>query len=140
MNIFNRLFPTPAILTVPTVGLDFSDATMRFMSFGIERHGLMPKQFAESAIPEGCMKGGKIIDTEKLITFLKECKKKYKLKYARISIPESQVYSFTLSLDIASAKDIRGAIEFLIEDNIPLKAIETVFDYHVLSVSDRAIV
>lgn len=140
MNIFNRLFPTPALLSVPTVGLDFSDVTMRFMSFDIQRHGLMPKQFAESAIPEGCMKGGKIIDAQKLITFLSECRKKYKLKYARISIPESQVYSFTLSLDASSAKDIRGAIEVLIEDNIPLKAIETVFDYHILSVNDNAIV
>jgi cell division ATPase FtsA len=28
----------------------------------------------------------------------------------------------------------------LIEDNIPLKAIETVFDYHVLSVSEKSIV
>jgi type IV pilus assembly protein PilM len=140
VNILSRLFPTPSSIAIPTVGLDFSDATMRFMSLEIKPKGLLPKHFAQAAIPEGCMKGGRITDTDKFISFLKQIKKDYKLKYARISIPESQVYSFTLSLDYASKDDIRGAIEALIEDNIPLKAIETVFDYHILNVLDKTIV
>ncbi len=138
MNLFTRLLPTPSFVTIPTVGLDFSDATMRFVDLEIHRHGLIPKRFAEMSIPEGCMKGGRIIDTEKFISFLKDAQKKHKLRYVRVSIPESQVYSFTLSLDPSAAKDIRGAIELLIEDNIPLKAIETVFDYHILSFSETA--
>lgn len=140
MNILTRLFPTPHSVTIPTVGLDFSDSTMRFMALGIARHGLLPKQYAETAIPEGCMKGGKIIDTEKFVSFLKEIKKQHKLKYVRVSIPESQVYSFTLALDYNARTDIRGAIEFLIEDNIPLRAIETVFDYHILNTTEKSIV
>lgn len=140
MNILSKLFPTPPFVTIPTVGLDFSDATMRFVSLSMTPHGLLPKHFAEMAIPEGCMKGGRIIDTEKFIAFLKEVQSKHKLKYVRVSIPESQVYSFTLSLDPAIKSDIREAIEFSIEDNIPLKAIETVFDYHVLSQSDKALI
>ena len=76
MNLFTRLLPTPSFVTIPTVGLDFSDATMRFMDLEIHRHGLLPKRFAEMSIPEGCMKGGRIIDTEKFINFLKEVQKK----------------------------------------------------------------
>lgn len=140
MNILSRLFPTPSFVTIPTVGLDFSDATMRFMSLQLSPKGLLPKRFAQMAIPEGCMKGGRIVDTDKFISFLKEVQKQHKLKYVRVSIPESQVYSFTLSLDSSAFSDIRGAIEFLIEDNIPLKAIETVFDYHILSTSDSGII
>jgi type IV pilus assembly protein PilM len=140
VNILSKLFPTPSFVAIPTVGLDFSDATMRFVSLEVHKEGLLPKRFAEMAIPEGCMKGGKIIDTEKFISFLKEAQTKYHLKYVRVSLPESQVYSFTLSIDKGSQGDIRGAIEVLIEDNIPLKAIETVFDYHILSSSDSGIV
>ncbi len=140
MNILTRLFPTPSAVRIPTVGLDFSDATMRFVSLEIKPHGLFPKQFAQVTIPEGCMKGGKIVDTEKFISFLRGIQKQYKLKYVRVSIPESQVYSFSLSLDTTARSDIRSAIEFLIEDNIPLKAIETVFDYHILSATDKGIV
>lgn len=140
MNILSRLFPTPAFVTIPTVGLDFSDATMRFVDLEVKPDGLIPRRFAQSTIPEGCMKGGRIIDAQKFTNFLKDVQKEHKLKYVRVSIPESQVYSFTLSLDSSAASDIRGAIDFLIEDNIPLKAIETVFDYHILSVSDKNII
>ncbi len=140
MNLFTRLFPTPSFVTIPTVGLDFSDATMRFVDLKIKPKGLLPKRFAEMAIPEGCMKGGRIIDTNKFIAFLKEVQKKHNLKYVRVSIPESQVYSFTLTLDASASKDIRAAIEFLIEDNIPLKAIETVFDHHILTANEKNII
>ncbi|MBP6858056.1 MAG: pilus assembly protein PilM [Candidatus Pacebacteria bacterium] len=140
MNLLTRLLPTPDLIAIPTVGLDFSDATMRFISLDIKKHGLLPNKFVEMEIPEGSMKGGKIIDAEKFISFLKSIKKEHNLKYARVSIPESQVYSVTLSLDISSANDIRGAIELVIEDNIPLKALETVFDYHILNTTDKNIV
>jgi type IV pilus assembly protein PilM len=140
VNILSRLFPTPAFVTIPTVGLDFSDATMRFVDLKVSTSGLIPKRFAQTAIPEGCMKGGRIIDNEKFISFLKSVQKEHDLKYVRVSIPESQVYSFTVSLDINAASDIRGAIDFLIEDNIPLKAIETVFDYHILVSNDKNII
>lgn len=140
MNILSKLFPTPSFVTIPTAGLDFSDATMRFVYLEVNMDGLIPKKFAEEAIPEGCMKGGRIIDIDKFIDFLKDVHKKHNLKYVRVSIPESQVYSFTLSLDISAVSDIRAAIDFLIEDNIPLKAIETVFDYHILSVTDKEII
>lgn len=133
MNLFTRLFPTPSFVRLPTVGLDFSDATMRFISLSITPKGLLPHRFAEMAIPEGAMKGGRIIDTQKFVAFLKTVQEKHKLRYVHVSIPESQVYSVTLSLDIGAAKNIRGAIELIIEDNIPLKVLETVFDYHILS-------
>lgn len=140
MNILNRLLPTPTFLSIPTVGLDFSDATMRFIDLAISSKGLLPKRFEQASIPEGCIKGGRIVDLEKFTNFLKSVQKEHKLKYVRVSIPESQVYSFTLSLDSSSANDIRAAVDFLIEDNIPLKAIETVFDYHILSITDKNII
>lgn len=126
------MFPIPSFFTIPTVGLDFSDATMRFIRLKESATGLSPSEYGEVAIPEGCMVGGRIVDEAKFISFLKEVQKKYNLSYVRVSIPESQVYSFTLSVD-ARVENIRESIELVIEDNIPLKSAETVFDYQVLS-------
>lgn len=137
MNLLTRLFPTPSLVRVPTVGLDFSDATMRFVSLEITSKGLIPKHFAEMTIPEGAMKGGRITDSQKFVTFLKTIQKQYSLRYVHVSIPESQVYSVTLSLDPGAIKDIRSAIELVLEDNIPLKVLETVFDYHILSQGEK---
>jgi type IV pilus assembly protein PilM len=139
-TLLTRLFPTPSFVTIPTVGLDFSDATMRYIELKEGVQGLLPSRFAEMAIPEGCMQGGKITNEEKFTAFLHDVKKKNDLTYVRVSMPESQVYSFTLPLDAAAAGDIRGAIEFVLEDNIPLKAIETIFDYHILSNDEKSII
>ncbi len=137
--MLTRLFPTPAFLSLPAIGIDFSDNTMRFIALKETSNGLIPSQFGEMPIPEGCMKGGRIADEKLFTAFLSEVRKKYRLKYVRVAIPESQTYSFTTTLDILAAKDIRSAIELVLEDNIPLRAAETVFDYHVLSQTESSI-
>jgi type IV pilus assembly protein PilM len=138
--MLTRLFPTPSFLTLPAVGIDFSDATMRFVKLSETIHGLMPSRFAEMAIPEGCMKGGRIVDEVQFTTFLSKVRDQHHLKYVRVAIPESQTYSFTLKLDAVAADDIRSAIEFVLEDNIPLRAAETVFDYHLITQTETSLV
>lgn len=137
--MLTRLFPTPEFLSVPAVGVDFSDATMRFVRLSETMHGLLPVHFAEMAIPDGCMKGGRIVDEKLFTKFLQDVRTTHKLKYVRVAIPESQTYSFTLNLDPLAGADIRSAIELVLEDNIPLRAVETVFDYHVISESASSI-
>ncbi len=139
-TVLTRLFPTPNFLALPVAGVDFSDATMRFVRLAQHSQGLLPASFGEATLPEGCLQGGKVVDEKRFTEFLLDTKKQYNLSYVRVAIPESQVYSFTLTMDISVAEDIRGAIELVIEDNIPLKVIETVFDYHVLTVTESNIV
>lgn len=139
-TFLSRLFPTPAFIATPAVGLDFSDATMRFVRLVEGRHGLMPAAYAEMTIPEGCMHSGRVINERAFTAFLSEVRKKYALDYVRVSVPESQVYSFTLSIDGAAKDDLRSAIELVLEENIPLRATETVFDYEVLTQTETLIV
>lgn len=138
--MLTRLFPTPSFITIPVVGIDFSDATMRLVKLAETIHGFLPTHFAEETIPEGCMKGGRISDEAKFVAFLSEVKKEHKLKYVRVAIPESQTYSFTLSLDVIAVSDIHGAIELVLEDNIPLRREETVFDYHIIKQDEKSII
>lgn len=138
--MLTKLFPTPSVVTIPAVGLDFSDATMRFVRLTENVHGLLPTQYAEVAIPEGCMQGGRIIDEKKFTDFLRSVRMEYNLKYVRVAIPESQTYSFTITIDALAVNDIRGAIELVLEDNIPLQSVETIFDYHVITHDEKSIV
>lgn len=138
--MLTRLFPTPSAVTIPAVGLDFSDATMRFVRLSETVHGLLPTQYGEFAIPEGCMQNGRIIDEKKFTEFLSDIRNRHNLSYARVAVPESQTYSFTLTIDAIAADDIRGAIELVLEDNIPLKSTETIFDYHVITQDEKSLV
>jgi len=122
-TLLTRFFPAPQSLVVPSAGLDFSDATMRYVELREGHQGILPHRYGESPIPQGIIQAGRIVDAKAFGVFLREIKAKHNLKYVRVSIPESQVYSFTLPLDIQAATDVRSAIELVIEDNIPLKSI-----------------
>ena len=137
--LLTRLFPTPSFLALPTVGIDFSDATMRFVELKETLHGIIPARHGQEVIPEGCMAGGRIIDEAKFTAFLSEIRKTHKFKYVRVAIPESQTYSFTLSLDTAAVADVRGAIELVLEDNIPLRSFETIFDHYIIESNEQHI-
>jgi type IV pilus assembly protein PilM len=139
-SLFTRLFPVPALLTLPSVGLDFSDTTLRFMKLKQTVRGIVPDIYAHVAIPEGCLERGRIVDETKLTSFLSDVHKAHKLTNVRIALPESQVYSVTLPIDAAVGNDIRASIELLLEDNIPLNVSEAIFDYHVLLSTETTIV
>lgn len=138
-GILNRIFPTPKFFTIPTVGLNFSDATLRFIELVESIDGIVPNKFGEVEIPVGSLQNGRIMDEKLFTDFLRDVRIKNNLKYVRVSIPESQVYTATIPVDIEAKDDIRGAIELVLEDNIPLKVEETVFDYQVLFVKDKTI-
>lgn len=140
MSLLTRIFPTPDFLTLPTVGIDFSGRVMRFVELQKTAEGVIPVRFGEVEIPTGCMQAGRVSDEKLFTTFLQQAKKQHNLNYVRVAIPESQVYLFTLAIDSVVANDIRSAIELSLEDNIPLKAIETVFDFSVLKVVGNTII
>ncbi len=140
MSLLTTLFPIPQFFALPAVGIDFSDAAMRYVELAPITNGVAPKRFGEVMIPAGCMQGGRVADEKLFTEFLRTVKKEYKFEFVRVAIPESQVYLFTLSVDIAAANDIRAAIELVIEDNIPLRAAETIFDFSILKTSGTAII
>ncbi|HSE56951.1 MAG TPA: pilus assembly protein PilM [Candidatus Paceibacterota bacterium] len=129
---YNRNFPTPRFIALSSVGLDFSDRTLRFVELQASRKGLDLRRFGEEQIPEGLVKGRRIVDTERFSKFLIDVRKKHKLKYVRVSLPEEHVYSFTIAIAAVEPKEVRGAIELVLEDNIPIKAAEAVFDFAIL--------
>lgn len=139
-SLFARLFPIPTYFTLPSVGLDFSDTTLRLMKLKQTIHGIIPEAHAQVAIPDGCIVGGRIGNEAMLISFLRGVKTKHSVTNVRVAIPESQVYSVTLPIDSAVGNDIRASIELLLEDNIPLNVADAIFDYQVLTKTDKVIV
>lgn len=138
-SLLTHLFPTPKYLRIGVLGLDLSDATLRLVELEQKNIGLVPKRALAVPIPEGAMRGGRVVDQAVFTNFLKDVRKKNNISFARVSIPEPQIYSFTLRLDSEAGKDIRSAIELVLEENIPLKAVETVFDFEVLEQTGQGI-
>ncbi len=133
-NIFAKLFNPPSYLKMPSVGVDISDRSIRFIEFREDYLG--NKRLARYGLKDieaGIISNGKVLDREKLIKILNQIKKDYKLSFVRASIPEEQVYLFSIQIPKVKENNIRETIELLLEEHVPIPANEIVFDYQIIS-------
>ncbi len=130
---FLKFFPPPELLTMPTVGIDISDVSIRFLELVVLRNGIRVGRFGPAVIPEGIVVQGKIKDAKRLTEELKKLKDKYNLNFVNISLPEEQVYLFQTTITkVLSGQSVRSVLEFKLEEHIPIPAQDAVFDYEIL--------
>ena len=138
-QLYNRYFPTPAYLAMNSCAIDISDQSIKYGELSMTPLGLRLGHFGKEKIPSGVVVSGLIQDQEKLASILKSFKQKENLHYVRVSLPEEQMYLFTLSLPKVQEKELRDIILLQIEEHIPLKAIDTIFEFEIISTSETNI-
>jgi Tfp pilus assembly PilM family ATPase len=130
---FFDFFPAPKFLEMPSPGLSLSDAGVRFIEFGEEKHGLILKDFGEASFSPDFMVGGKIENSQGLITALTDFRKEKNIHYIRTTLPDERAYLYTTDVPNVNEKEMRTAVEFTLEENVPLSVSEVVFDYNILA-------
>mgnify|MGYP002279808949 CR=1 FL=1 len=73
-----------------------------------------------------------------MVNILKDLSNREKFNFVRVSLPEEQIYIFTLSLPQMQGQDLREMILLQIEEHIPLKATEVVFDYDTIQEDEKS--
>lgn len=136
---FYQFFPPPLFLQMPAVGLDISDVSMRFAELLETRKGLVIGRFAEKTIPRGIIESGEVKKPTDLRAILHDLKKEHDLEFVSVSLPEEKAYLFDLQLPKMKYSEIRGAVELSLEEYIPLKASEALFDYDIEQETDTTI-
>ncbi|MFZ2303913.1 MAG: pilus assembly protein PilM [Minisyncoccia bacterium] len=129
---FYQFFPPPQFLQMPMVGLDISDVSMRFVELVEKRKGYVIGRFGERAIPRGIIESGEIKKPSELRVIFSDIQKIYKLEFVSVSLPEEKAYLFELRLPAIKYDDIRGAIELVLEEHVPIKVDEVIFDYDII--------
>lgn len=124
---------------MPAVGLDISDVSVRFAELIEGRHGLTIGRFGEQAIPVGIIESGEIKKPVELRAIFADFKKKFGLEFVAVSLPEEKAYLFNQRLPAMKRKEFRGAIEFTLEEHVPIKASEAIFDYEVMQETDAMV-
>lgn len=138
-NSFNRFFPAPSFLAMPSFGLDISDESLKFIELVANKSGIHVVAHGEQKIPTGVIESGKIKDPKKMEQILSQLRKDSGLKSVRVSLPEDQIYLFKLHLEKAGLKSIRESIELSLEEYIPVSAAEATFDYRVLDEDEKSL-
>lgn len=136
LSLVEKLFPPPRIMAFPSVGVDISDTSLKYVQFERKRahdKDLSLEHWGEIEIPSGVMERGRVHDAEKLSEVLTEVRKKTDARYVRISLPEERAYIFETTIASNTAqKDLRGLLEFRLEENVPLSPRDAYFDYTIV--------
>src|SRR3990167_6700023 len=119
---FFSLFPTPEYLLLSTSGLSLTDEYIKIVQF--RKDFLSPclklVNFAKVATPKGVIEGGIITNTEVLAETLKKLASAYNLHYVHATLPEEKAYLFSAYIDSVSHEDLRDAVAFILEENVPV--------------------
>lgn len=110
------------------VGMDISDQAIRFIKFSKNKGGLKPVIFGEEKMPKGVIVSGEITKKEELIKTLSSLRRKFNLTFVKVSLPEEKAYFFKTKIPNVRNGEIRQSIEFRLEENVPIRAGEALFD------------
>lgn len=142
LSLVKNVFPPPRLMTFPCVGVDISDTSLKYVEFEREHaHDtyLKLKQWGDIDVPSGIVERGNVHDVEKLTTILVQMKEKTNAQYVNISLPEERAYLFETTLPINTVRsDIRGLLEFRLEENVPLSPRDAYFDYTIVSEDEES--
>lgn len=131
-----QVIPPPAFMTLPSVGVDISDTSLKYIQFLPDRKTGQQLDLTcagEVDIPDGVLSRGDITDPKKLAAALREVKVATKVGNVRVSLPEERAYLFETEIKRGTPfKEIRGALEFSLEENVPLSPRDAFFDYDIV--------
>ena len=131
-RFFDRFFPAPSFLAVPSFGLEIGDESIKFIELVATKEGMRVGRHGERAIPPGIIESGKIKNGKRMEEILSSLRAEAGLKSVRVSVPEEQVYLFKLRLEKSGLVNVRESIELALEEHVPIQASEAIFDYEIL--------
>lgn len=136
LSVLQHVFPPPQYMTLPSAGIDISDTSLKYVRFTRSHSrdkNLTLAAWGDIDVPEGTVVDGDIVNVAQMIPVLKEARERAGTVHARISLPEERAYIFetTVRKD-TSLKEIRGLLEFKLEENVPLSPRDALFDYDIV--------
>lgn len=136
MTFVQKVFPPPGAISFPCIGVDVSDTSLKYIQF-VRAHThdteLTLKYWGDIEIPSGIVERGNVHDVSKLSAALREMKERCGAKYVNVSLPEERAYLFETTIPITTKpKEVRGILEFRLEENVPLSPRDAYFDYVVV--------
>ncbi len=127
---FLRFFPPPQYISLEAIGVDVSDTSLKYMQFKKVGSKLHLGQWGDLKIPDGVVEQGVVKDVPALGKVIAEVKKLTQAEFVRLSLPEERAYLFeTTAKRSLGSDEVYSALEFGLEQNIPISPRDAEFDY-----------
>ncbi len=142
LRALSRVLPPPSYMSLPSVGVDISDTSMKYVTFEPTLRSDSKRvlsDFGDISIPDNVLQRGEIKDPKILTEVLKEFKAKTNADFIRVSLPEERAYIFETELKRNVPKaEIQSLLEFRLEENVPISAREAIFDYEIVPGAEKS--
>lgn len=124
----------PIFLFPPSVGIDISDVSIKWLSLKPAPDGFRVDRYGEIALQEGVVENGVIQNVDALASTLREVKKHLGgISHVHAALPEEPAYLFELSVPSGAPRDqVLKLIEFEFEGRVPIAPKDAVFDFDVI--------
>ncbi len=136
LGTFAKLIPPPQYLMMPSVGVDISDTSLKYIQFQPDTHSgtrLELSYWGDIDIPDSALHRGTVHDVKALSKVVAEVKDRTGMSTIRVSLPEERAYLFETEIKKGTPfKEIRGLLEFRLEENVPLSPRDAFFDYDII--------
>lgn len=130
--------PVPKSIRFDHAGFDIGSDHIRHISFKKNKNRFSVDKYGVEKIPNTIYKKDFLSTNQELVDMLRKIQKEFKYKYVKVSLPEELAYIYTQEVEGDDIDSIRSQIEFKIEENVPLKPDESIFDFvKVLDLHDN---
>jgi type IV pilus assembly protein PilM len=141
MNIKDIIFSN-IYKNLPSFGLDISDFSIKVAQLKKKRNGFELKSANRFSIAEGIIQEGEIKNDKKFIEALKKAinetrGEKIRTKYAICSLPEQHAFVKVIRLPKMGINEVREAIKWEAEANIPFSLDEVYFSWQIVSPQEQ---
>ena len=131
-NFLKKLLYIPNYLSLDVAGIEICNDSVKYIEFFNKKGVFSIKNFGEVFLSPNIVKDGDILNKNSLIKALIEVKNNISSDFVRVSLPEEKTYIFEVALPSEIKTNIREALEFKIEENVPLKLAESIFEYEII--------
>ncbi len=117
-----------------SVGIDIGTSAVKFLVLQGRSGKFKVREMGSLSLPVGAVKGGRIVDVQRVSSLLQEYRpvfKKYKGARVVSAVSVSQVIVRTVTVPLASEKEIRNFLSLEMERLLPGEG-EVVFDFNIL--------
>lgn len=124
-------FPIPKLLAMDAAGLEISEHSLKYLHLSGEKK-MRLKSFGNKDLPVGVIAHGEIEDVDALAQALRELRDEIGTPRVHVSLPEQKGYVFRMTVPHVRDLSVREAVEFRLEEYVPLPPSDVVFDWEVL--------
>jgi type IV pilus assembly protein PilM len=130
---FFDIFPAPKFINPPVAGLSLSDDGLCFIDLRSKNRKLVLERYGFAEIPDGLIVDGDIKKPSELVKVVSDFKSKHNLDLVGTVLPEEKAFLFRTTLPDMPDDEVREALHFKIEENVPISSDDAIFDFHVVS-------